>query len=116
MFVEIREAYSPKFFLELVQEVAKRCEHEKLNKVLIDTKAMSSSININILERFQLGLEIAKVWGPKLRVACVARPELVNRMAENTAVNRGAFVRAFLHEEEALLWLEIKKQNEDKGA
>lgn len=106
LFVEIGEAHSFEVFQELVHEVARRCEREKLNKVLID--ATKVDLKVGILQRFQLGLEIAQAWDSKFAVACVARPEIVNRTAENTAVNRGARIRAFLTMDEAIKWLNIE--------
>ncbi len=106
LFVEIGEAHSFEVFRELVYEIARHCEQERLDKVLID--ATEVELKVGVFQRFQLGLEIVKEWDSKFTVACVAKPEIVNRMTENTAVNRGARIRAFLSMEEALQWLKIE--------
>ena len=106
LFVDVGEAHTFEAFQGLVHEVARRCKHEKLNKVLIDATAVD--LKVGIFQRFQLGLEIVRVWGSKFMVACVAKPGVINHMTENTAVNRGARIRAFLTMDEALRWLKIE--------
>ncbi len=110
LLVEISEPYSLKVFLTMIHDIAEHCQQEKISKVLIDGRAVA--VNPSILERFQIGIEIAKTWRSNLRVASVARESVLNRMAENTAVNRGSRVFATTRMEEALKWLEAQANSD----
>lgn len=54
--------------------------------------------------RYLAGEDIA-AWVPSLRMAALYHSALINKFAENVAVNRGASFRVFGREEEALRWL-----------
>ena len=88
LLVESREPYSLNQTIATIHEIADHCRKDNLDKVLFDLQNWEG--NPNILERYQIGLEIAKTWGPRLKVAVIARSGVVSRMMENTAVNRGA--------------------------
>jgi len=113
LLIEVNELRSLDLFLSSIYEVADQCRKENLNKVLIDIRKMEG--NPNIFDRYRVGIEIAKAWGAKIKVAVIARPGMVNRMAENTAVNRGAKLMATFDVETALNWLEIKIHKETLG-
>lgn len=110
LWIEVTASYSFKRLIVTIHEVAEHCQREKLNKVLIDLRNMNG--NPNTFERYLLGLEIARTWGPQIRAAILVRPEISSRMTENTAVNRGAQIRVKSRLDEALEWLEIKKEQE----
>jgi predicted nucleotidyltransferase len=110
LWVEAGGTFSLKSMLATIHEVAEHCRQENLNKVLVDLRTLHG--DPNIFERYLLGLEIARVWGHKIRAAIVVRPEISSRMAENTAVNRGARIRVKTHLDEALEWLEIDQEQE----
>ena len=107
LFVEVNEPYSLLLFLNTIHEVKEHCRKENLNKVLIDLRKVEGSPSI--FDRYRIGIEIAKAWGSKIKVAVIAKPSMLNRMVENTAVNRGAKLMATFDEAVALAWLEIKK-------
>ena len=88
LFVEVSEPYSLDLFMSTIRDVADHCRKDNLNKVLIDLRKMDGGLNI--LDRYRIGIEIAKAWGSKIKVAVITKPSIVNRMTENTAVNRGA--------------------------
>ena len=113
LFFEVSEPYSLKLLIATIHEVADHCQTENLNKVLVDLRSMEG--NPNIFERFQLGLEISKTWGSKLKVAYVAKPGIINRVMENTAVNRGASVLGTPDMAEAFKWLEVENRNDNNG-
>ena len=110
LLIEIGGTYSLKFLLSAIHEVAEHCRRENLNKALIDLRGMSG--NPNIFDRYRLGLEIVRVWGPELRVAILGRAEMTNRVTENTAVNRGAKIRIKTSLAEALQWLDLEQEGE----
>ena len=114
LFVEVSEPYSLDVLIITIHEVAEHCQKEGLNKVLADIRKMDGSPSI--FDRYRLGLEMVKAWGPRIKVAVIARPGIVNRMTENTAVNRGAKVMAASDVETALNWLEVENHKEKPGA
>ena len=114
LFIEVSEPCSLDLLISTIHDVSAHCRKENLNKVLVDLRKMEG--NPNIFDRYRLGIEIARVWGAKIKVAIIARPGMINRMTENTAVNRGAKLMAAFDEEAALTWLEIESHKEISGA
>jgi hypothetical protein len=113
LFVEVSEPYSLHLFLSTIHEVADHCQKDNLNKVLIDINKMTGSPNI--FDRYRVGVEIAKTWGPRIRAAVITKPGITNRMTENTAVNRGAKLMVTSDRETALKWLELDNLTEKSG-
>lgn len=110
LLVEVSGKYSLRSMLSTVYEVAEHCRKEGLKKVLVDLRNLDG--NPNIFDRYLLGLEIARKWGPRIKAAILTRAEMANRMAENTAVNRGARIRVNASMDDALQWLELGKRHE----
>ncbi|MBI3150899.1 MAG: hypothetical protein HYZ21_02095 [Chloroflexi bacterium] len=111
LFVENFESFSSKALFGLIQEISEHCKRESLDKVLVDLREIRG--HISIVDRYELGKEIAKVIGPKIKVAAVAQMNLINYLMENSAVNRGAKIRVFTEIKKALEWLEVKEQQEN---
>ncbi|MCI0555626.1 MAG: hypothetical protein L0287_32170, partial [Anaerolineae bacterium] len=109
---EMSEPYSLELFMSTIREIDEQCRKENLNKVLVDLRKMEG--DPSILDRYQIGVEIANVWGPRYRVAGVAKAEMINKMIENTAVNRGARLLATSDIELAMEWLGIGKYSGEK--
>ena len=108
LLIEVTGTYTFKGLITTIHEVAEHCRQEKLGKVLIDLRNVSG--RPNNFERYQLGLEIARVWGNEIRAAVVAPVGVGTRMTENTAVNRGAQMKATTSMDEAMGWLELKQE------
>ena len=100
------KAYSPASYLEATKEAIRLCEQFGLTNILADIRSVNQ--RIPVIDRFQLGIELAKMLGPKIRLAILARPELIDKTGENTAVNRGGRVLVTLSLEEALVWFGVK--------
>jgi hypothetical protein len=113
LWVEVKGAYSLQLLLSAIHEIADRCRDENLNKVLIDLRNMDG--NPKLFDRFQIGMEIVKAWGSRIKVAVIAKPGIVNRMMENTAVNRGVKLFSTTSSEDAAQWLEIESQDQTIG-
>ena len=113
LFVEVNEPYSLKLILSTINEVADHCRDENLNKVLIDARKMEG--DPNIFDRFQIGIEIVKAWDSRIKAAVIARPNVISRVTENTAVNRGARVFITSELDVALKWLELEIQDQTIG-
>jgi hypothetical protein len=107
LLVELDEQYSLDLFFTTIHEVAEQCEKEGLNKALVDITKMTG--NPNMIDRYETGILMAKVWGDKIKVAAVAKKSLINYLAENAAINRGARFKVFSEINPALEWLAIKE-------
>jgi hypothetical protein len=62
-----------------------------------------------MIDRYETGILMAKVWGNKIKVAAVAKKSLINYLTENAAINRGARFKVFSEMNPALEWLVIKE-------
>lgn len=107
LFVEVSGPYSMDLFLTTIDEVADRCQQEKLDKVLVDLRKVSG--NPGILGQYQWGVKIAEVWRARLQAASVAKRKVVNFFGETMAVNRGANFKAFSDIRKARKWLGVKE-------
>ena len=105
LFVKITEPYSLKLTFSFLQEFADACNRENLEKALIDMLALED--HVSIWDRYQIGEEYVRVVGPKIRVAVVARRNLIDLRTENVVVNRSGRIKMFYEMESALKWLEV---------
>lgn len=72
------------------------------DRILVDVSR--AQVKIDMMRRFMLGEFIAKNLA-HIRIALVAASGDINKMVENTAVNRGASLYATHDREAALSWL-----------
>ncbi|MBV6399977.1 MAG: hypothetical protein CNIPEHKO_00258 [Anaerolineales bacterium] len=106
LLVEINEPYSLEMINSAIHEVTAYCKEHNLNKVLVDMRNMPGAPSI--LERHLHGIEVAKVWGARIKAALILRPESLSHMTENTAVNRGANLLSTSDVAHARKWLGIE--------
>jgi len=105
LLVEFREPFSLEMMISAVHEALRQCEEQNLTKALADLRNMPG--NPSMLDRHQIGIEIAKTWGPRIKAALILRPESLSHMTENTAVNRGANLLSTSDVAHALEWLGV---------
>ena len=74
-----------------------------VDKVLIDVSA--ADVKIDTTQRFLLGEYIAQKL-PDLNIAVVANQRVIDKMVEDTAVNRGASLYISHDREAAVNWLQ----------
>ena len=108
LFAEVSGAYSLELLISAIHDVAHHCQMDNLNKALLDLRNLTG--NPSILDRFRFGVEIANVWGSRIKVAAVAKEEAINKMGENTAVNRGANMMVTPDIDRAVEWLGIENK------
>jgi hypothetical protein len=78
-------------------------------RLLIDIMAVPPPIST--VDKYETGVEVAHLADRRLRMAVVGRVEIVDHFFETVARNRGASVRAFTEEAEALDWLREGSRN-----
>jgi hypothetical protein len=97
------EPYDLNRYKIALREAAEFCERNGLRKILADVT--KSRDTIPVVDRFQLGIEMANVLGSKIQMAILAPPLMIDKLGENSAVNRGGRVFVTSSREQALAWL-----------
>jgi hypothetical protein len=89
--------------LRAVAAVTGETQARNIWLVLCDATAITPPLGA--FERFEVGVELARAADRRLKLAVVARAELIDHVFENVARNRGASVAVFADEAAALQWL-----------
>lgn len=87
---------------EIITTIKKLADENNRTKVFLDTMNVSG---LSEMEKYFAGEQGAKILGHKIKTAVVSAPERINKFMETVAVNRGARLRVFGSESEALNWL-----------
>ena len=98
-------------FEQAVEMVAAAMRHARaleLTDLLVNTKGLVGFGQPSIFARHSLAVEWARSAGATLRVAMVARPEVIDpqKIGVLMAQNRGVAGDVFTNEAEALAWLD----------
>jgi hypothetical protein len=101
--VAMRGSFPSKTYRELLRAVLDQAEHFALARILLDCRGLSAPSSE--MDRFNVGVAIADVFGGRYRIAILYPRELINKFTEDAAVNRGASVRVVSDEKQALQWL-----------
>jgi hypothetical protein len=72
-------------------------------RVLCDATAITGPVGA--FEKFEAGVELARGADPRMKMAVVARVEVIDYIFENVARNRGVSVAVFRDEGAAVQWL-----------
>lgn len=93
--------------LELLSQAIIYCRENGIRRLLIDTTKLTGFPPPVTAERFSMGERLARDARAAVKVAMVARPELLDpsRFGMTVARNRGLFSNAFSSESEAWKWL-----------
>ncbi len=88
---------------ELIDRIRWDTELAGIDRAFADMRAVEGPIPA--LDRFFAGERVASVLGPRVRLAVLSRPEMIDKLGENTAVNRGARILVTASETEAFAFL-----------
>ena len=86
--------------IECIRDEAIRTSHRR---ILVDWYGVSPPGSES--HRFQAGEAVANMLPLPVKLAALGKKELINKLAENTARNRGASIHVCSDEKEALDWL-----------
>jgi hypothetical protein len=100
------QSYSLENYKNALKEVLDYCEQNGLTKVLADIRKLEDKIPIS--DRFEIGVEMARILGNKVQFAILARRDMIDKMGENAAVNRGGQMFVTDSMKKALEWLNVK--------
>ena len=86
-----------------LREIAETAEQQGFSKIMVDARNLSGSMKIH--ERFFAGEKIARAWrGLKVAILVPAAGS-IDKLMENTAVNRGAIIMVTSSLDDAQAWL-----------
>jgi hypothetical protein len=93
--------------LDLLSQAIVYCRENGIRRLLIDITKLTGFGELGSTERFAVGERLARDARAAVKVAFVARPEVLDpaRFAMTVARNRGLFLNAFSTESEAWKWL-----------
>ncbi len=96
----ITGAYDFEDFRVLVLGCRDECVKAGMTRALLDIRSVAG--DIPGLERYNLGVLFAETWGGRLKAGILSPRDRINKLFENTAVNR--YAQVLVHaEEEAIL-------------
>lgn len=81
-------AYDRLHFKSSIQFVKNKLDEKNLCNAIIDIRSVPG--DIPVMDRFELGVEIAKAMPYKYKLAVLAEKNRITKLVENVAVNRGA--------------------------
>lgn len=106
LLMTVTGPYSLSDFKEVIALLQVECDRRSKNLALVDITRVEMEGTMPGLDRFIIGELLADLLAPRIKLAAVAQPQIVNRMAENVAVNRGMRMLVFFTREEAIHWLQ----------
>ena len=83
-----------------IRDMATQISH---TRILVDWRNVPGPVTY--LHRFRAGEEIARILPPPFRVAALSSVEIINKITEDTAVDRGALYFVSHDEQDLLRWL-----------
>lgn len=94
--------------VELVTSAIAFARENKIRNLLVITTGLAGFDSPSIIERYTFVSEWARASNGVVRVAMVARPEMIDpdKFGVTVAANRGLVGDVFTKEEEALAWLQ----------
>lgn len=90
--------------LKLIATAGAMCQSAQRSRVLVDMRGVEGEPSD--ADRIWAGKQTALALGREMKVAVVTRAERINKLAENTAVSRGARLLVAPTEQEAVAWLQ----------
>jgi hypothetical protein len=87
----------------LIDEVYKECQKNDLKRILIDLSGAKGELRG--FGRFEIGKKVSRVFNIQYKILAIEKEERINKLAENTAVNRGANLLVTSDRKKGLDWL-----------
>ena len=104
LYYTLSGEYEIQDFFSYPAKMVDTCEKEKIFNVLINALNVTGT-NLPTMDRYFLGENIAKLLGPKIKLAVAWPGEHIDKFAENVAVNRGTQLLVVGDIETAKEWL-----------
>jgi hypothetical protein len=104
LIITVSGEYDFPDFVDYLKIIYAKCEEERNFRMLFNILGVEG-IDVPTLERYFLGVEAAEKLKYKVKLAVVWHAEFTTYVAENVAVNRGAYIKVFGSVAPALFWL-----------
>ncbi len=85
------------------QPLTDACAEHNCKKVLIDARDLQ--VEMGTMDLFKAGKDVAALMLNGIRIACLAREDMIDPFFEDVAINRGAIVSVFTEMDRAREWL-----------
>jgi hypothetical protein len=99
--------YSLEHYKQAVSQALSICLDKGMNKILADVRGLDS--RVPVMDRYELGVHIAHTLGTRIAMAIVSSARAFDKLAEDTAVNRGGRVLVTEDVNEAMRWLQVER-------
>jgi len=103
LHIRVRGEWKRQEIIAGIQNVAERAQGAGQTRILLDIREFSAPRNE--LDRFMAGEAIAKFFPSSMKIVAVRSEDLMDKFAENVAVNRGANFMVVSDFDEAVHWL-----------
>lgn len=87
----------------LFQPLIDACQAHERKKAIVDARELQT--DFDTMEIFELGEDSVALTRQGLRVALVARQDMIDRLFEDVAFNRGGIIGVFTDMDEARDWV-----------
>lgn len=102
--IKVSGEYDFDDFITYLKIIYAKCENERIFNMLLNILEVEG-IDVPILERYFLGVEVADQLSSKIKLAVVWHKEYTNYLAQSVALNEGGNIAVFGTVEPALNWL-----------
>ncbi len=99
------EPYTLENYKRAMGEASAICQQNGLTKIAADIRRLER--HIPILDKYELGVHIAQTLGHRIKLAILAPGQMIDKVGENAAVNRGGRVLVTEDAGEAARWLQV---------
>ena len=86
-----------------LDQIKEETQSRNVTRLFLDLRALQPPKHE--FSRYLVGKYLAWILRPPIKVAAFSNSESVNRFVEDTAANRGAWIKVFTAETHALEWL-----------
>ncbi len=108
LFVSPSEPYGFETYKAAMNQAVRLCLQNGLHRILADIRSFEGCIPA--IDKYELGVHLAQILGSRIKLAILARTCIIDRLGENSAVNRGAQVLVTDDMTQALRWLNKEQE------
>ena len=101
--VRLQRSPIPARLDRLLRRTVAESEARGFRRVLVDATALTDPLPT--ADQYQMGVETARALDGRIKLAIVGQPEHADPFFETVARNRGANLRVFADEVDAVVWL-----------
>jgi hypothetical protein len=103
LLVVVNGEWTTENIKQKLDEVKCEADDRKTHRLFLDLRLLK--MPVYEFTRFQSAEYLARVFIPPFKIASLMLPENITLFAENVAVNRGANLKVFSDERQAIGWL-----------